>query len=136
MSVRVSKVTGFLKELEHLFKLHYPDFEVIVFGHLGDGNLHINILKPDNLPRETFIKKCEKVNITLFKLVKEYEGSISAEHGVGLLKKDYLLYSRSPEEIKVMQSLKKIFDPDNILNPGKIFDLYTKQDRYKSHKES
>ena len=123
VSVRVSKVTDFLKDLEHLFNIHYPDFEVITFGHLGDGNLHINILKPDNLSRENFIKKCEKVNTTLFELVKKYEGSISAEHGVGLLKKDYLSYSCSQEEINTMKNLKKIFDPDNILNPGKIFDL-------------
>ena len=123
VSVRVSKMTEFLKELDQLLNSHYPHFENIVFGHLGDGNLHINILKPDNLLRENFIKECEKANTILFELIKKYEGSISAEHGVGLLKKDYLSYSCSKEEIAVMKNLKKIFDPDNILNPGKIFDL-------------
>lgn len=123
VSVRVSKVTDFLKSLEKLFKLHYSHFEVVVFGHLGDGNLHINILKPENMPREKFIKDCEKANVILFDLVRKYEGSISAEHGVGILKKDYLSYSRSQEEIQIMKKLKAIFDPDNILNPGKIFDL-------------
>ena len=123
VSVRVSQITEFLKDLEKLLKLNYPHFEVITFGHLGDGNLHINILKPDKLPRDQFIKECEKASQILFELIKKYEGSISAEHGVGLLKKDYLSYSRSQEEIKIMKSLKKIFDPDNILNPGKIFDL-------------
>ena len=123
VSVRVSKITDFLKDLDKLLNRSYPNFEVIIFGHLGDGNLHINILKPDNLLRESFIKECEKVNKILFELVKKYEGSISAEHGVGLLKKEYLSYSCSIEEIRAMKNLKKIFDPDNILNPGKIFDL-------------
>ena len=85
--IRLSGMTDFLKDLDKLFKKHYPDFENIVFGHLGDGNLHINILKPEKWKREDFIKCCEKLNENLFNLVKQYEGSISAEHGVGLLKK-------------------------------------------------
>ena len=123
ISVCASQITDFLKDLEKLLSDHYPNFENIVFGHLGDGNLHINILKPDKLLREDFIKECEKVNKVLFELVKKYEGSISAEHGVGLLKKDYLSYTCSSEEIAVMKGLKKLFDPDNTLNPGKIFNL-------------
>lgn len=123
VSVRVSKMPDFLKSLDQLLAKHYPEFESVVFGHLGDGNLHVNILKPKSWEREDFIKECEKVNQVLFDLVREYEGSISAEHGIGLLKKDYLGYSCSPEEIALMKQLKKIFDPDNILNPGKIFDL-------------
>ena len=90
ISIRVSKMMNFLKELEALLKRHYPDFENVVFGHLGDGNLHINILKPEKHKRENFIKQCEKVNEDLFSLVQKYQGSISAEHGVGLLKKPYL----------------------------------------------
>ena len=123
VSVRVSKMSDFLNDLDRLLKDHYPKFENVVFGHLGDGNLHINILKPDDWKKEDFIKECEKVSRILFELIQKYEGSISAEHGIGLLKKDYLSYSCSPEEIAIMKSLKKIFDPDQILNPGKIFDL-------------
>ena len=121
--VRLSKMSNFLKDLDKLFNKHYPDFENIVFGHLGDGNLHINILKPEKWKREDFIKCCEKLNEILFDLVKQYEGTISAEHGVGLLKKPYLQYSCSKEELIIMKNLKKLFDPCNILNPGKIFDL-------------
>lgn len=121
--VRISKMTDFLKDLDELLKKHYPDFEHVVFGHLGDGNLHINILKPEKWKREDFIKQCEKVNEILFNLVQKYKGAISAEHGVGLLKKPYLQYSCSQEELAIMKRLKKLFDPDNILNPGKIFDL-------------
>lgn len=123
VSVRVSKMSAFLKDLDKLLMKHYPDFESVVFGHLGDGNLHINILKPDDMAKKDFIKACEKVNEILFKLISEYEGSISAEHGIGLLKKEYLNYSCSPQEISLMKKIKKSFDPDSILNPGKIFDL-------------
>jgi len=123
VSVRVSKMPDFLKELDKLLTEYYPDFESILFGHLGDGNLHINILKPEELKKEDFIKECEIVNLILFDLIQKYEGSVSAEHGVVLLKKDYLSYSCSFEEINLMKELKKILDPDNILNPGKIFDL-------------
>ena len=121
--VRISKMTDFLNKLEQLLKKHYPHFKNVVFGHLGDGNLHINILKPEEWRREDFIKQCEKVNDILFDLVQKYQGAISAEHGVGLLKKPYLKYSCSKEELVIMKGLKKLFDPDNILNPGKIFDL-------------
>ena len=123
VSVSVSKMSDFLKDLNQLFKTHYPGFEVVLFGHLGDGNLHINILRPEGMSKAQFIEKCEEANISLFTLIQKYRGSISAEHGVGLLKKPYLGYSVSPEELNIMKSLKKIFDPDNILNPGKIFDL-------------
>lgn len=123
ISVRISKMADFLKELEELLKQKYPDFENVVFGHLGDGNLHINILKPDKYKRENFVKQCEKVSESLFELVQKYEGSVSAEHGVGLLKKPYLHYSCSQEELALMKGLKKLFDPHGILNPGKIFDL-------------
>ncbi len=121
--VPISKISDFLEEMESVLEKHYPDFEVIWFGHFGDGNLHINILKPENWSKEDFIQQCEKVNDILFSLVKEFKGTISAEHGVGLLKKSYLSYSCSKEEIEVMKSLKKVFDPFHILNPGKIFDL-------------
>ena len=122
ISVRISKISPFLDAMEQLFKKNYPDFKVVWFGHLGDGNLHINILKPVNWSKEDFIKECEKVNVLLFSLVKKFEGTISAEHGVGLLKKAYLSYSCSDEEISMMKGIKSVFDPNHILNPGKIFD--------------
>jgi glycolate oxidase subunit GlcD len=122
ISVQVSKVPSFLKEVDAIVNDRYPDFEIIWFGHIGDGNVHLNILKPDNVPKEEFFKRCNKVSYGIFDAVKKYRGSISAEHGVGLLKKPYLQYSRSESEIAVMRSLKKVFDPNNIMNPGKIFD--------------
>lgn len=122
ISVTIANVPAFLADVDSVLNQNYPDFEVVWFGHIGDGNMHINILKPDSLSKEAFLEKCLKVNTLLFDVVKKYQGSISAEHGVGLVKKPYLTYSRSEQEISLMKEIKKIFDPDLILNPGKIWD--------------
>ena len=122
ISVRVSRMPDFLREVDELVAGRYPDFEVIWYGHIGDGNLHLNILRPETLSNEEFVAKCGTVSAEIGQLLAKYEGSISAEHGVGLLKKDYLHYSRSPLEIKLMREIKKVFDPNSILNPGKLFD--------------
>jgi len=122
IAVKVSDVSSFVEEVDALVSKNYPDFEIIWFGHIGDGNMHLNILKPSELTKEKFFSRCEKVSHWVFEIVQKYQGSISAEHGVGLLKKDYLHYSRSKEELQLMKSLKSVFDPGNILNPGKIFD--------------
>lgn len=123
ISVRVSKVTQFLSELSGVLEKSYPTWEVIWFGHIGDGNLHINILRPSEMTKEAFVKECRKVDQLVFETVKKHQGAISAEHGVGLTKKDFLTYTRSPAEIALMKQMKKDFDPDNIMNPGKVFDL-------------
>jgi FAD/FMN-containing dehydrogenase len=112
----------FLRKVDELVASRYPDFELVWYGHIGDGNLHLNILKPETLSNEDFVAKCGNVSGEIGQLLAKYEGSISAEHGVGLLKKDYLHYSRSPLEIELMRSIKKAFDPNSILNPGKLFD--------------
>ena len=122
LSVKVSKVPSFLADIDAVVKADYPDFEVLWYGHIGDGNLHLNILKPAYLTKEDFFAKCAGVNNKVFEVVKKYNGSISAEHGVGLVKRDYLGYSRSQAEINYMKAVKKVFDPNNIMNPGKIFN--------------
>ncbi|MDB6142929.1 MAG: linked oxidase protein [Pseudomonas sp.] len=121
ISVTVSKVPAFLKEVDAIVGEYYPDFEIVWFGHIGDGNLHLNILKPENLSKDEFFAKCAKVNKWVFEIVQKYNGSISAEHGVGMTKRDYLTYSRSPVEIEYMKAVKAVFDPNGIMNPGKIF---------------
>jgi len=121
LSTVVSKVPAFLTEIEQLVNDQYPDFEVIWFGHIGDGNIHLNILKPDDLPKEQFLTHCRRVNQGVFEIVQRYRGSISAEHGVGLVKKDYLGYSRDTVEIELMRQVKRLFDPNNVMNPGKVF---------------
>ena len=122
ISVQVSKVSELIADVEAIVKQHYPDFEIVWFGHVGDGNMHLNILKPQSLELEEFIDRCKQVSEWVYETVGNYGGSISAEHGVGLLKKQGLKYSRSEEEISYMKAMKSIFDPNGIMNPGKVFD--------------
>lgn len=123
VSVRISKVPEFLSSVDSILTSNYPDFEVVWFGHIGDGNLHINILKPQNLTSEQFLNECHRVDELLFEKIESFGGSVSAEHGVGLTKKPYLHHTRSEDEISYMRLIKRVFDPDGILNPGKVFDL-------------
>ncbi|MDG2140406.1 MAG: FAD-binding oxidoreductase [Gammaproteobacteria bacterium] len=123
ISVRISQVPSFLSELDELIKRIYPSFETLFFGHIGDGNIHLNIVKPAGLTTKDFYKECEKVTEMVFGLVQKFGGSVSAEHGIGVLKKPYLRYSRSKEEITYMKAVKRIFDPNNIMNPGKLVDI-------------
>lgn len=122
IAVKPSEVGEFLIKVDEFVKTNYPDFENIWFGHIGDGNLHLNILKPKDLGLEAFKQQCTKANPEIFAILETFNGSISAEHGVGLVKKAYLQYSRSAIEIELMKSIKKVFDPNNIMNPGKLFD--------------
>ncbi|WP_322978941.1 FAD-binding oxidoreductase [Pseudomonas sp. C11] len=121
ISVTVGQVPAFLKDIDDIVSANYPDFDVLWYGHIGDGNLHLNILKPEALAKEEFFAKCAVVNKWVFEIVEKYNGSISAEHGVGMTKRDYLQYSRSAEEIACMKAIKAVFDPNGIMNPGKIF---------------
>ncbi len=122
VSVKTSQIPEFITASESYIAKEFPNCEVVWFGHIGDGNLHINILKPKDMDKEAFKKMCAEKSPTLFAQILKFEGSISAEHGVGLIKKHYLHYSRSKEEIQILKKIKKIFDPNSILNPGKIFD--------------
>jgi glycolate oxidase subunit GlcD len=120
LSVRISKVPAYFNDLDQLAKSRYPDFEVLWYGHIGDGNLHMNILKPEDMAVEDFERACERVNPEVFSLTRKYHGSISAEHGIGLLKQPYLSSCRSQADIERMRGIKAVFDPMNIMNPGKL----------------
>jgi FAD/FMN-containing dehydrogenase len=122
ISTVISRIPAFLDEVEAVVTANYPEFEIIWFGHIGDGNVHLNVLKPDDLPMDEFQLRCGEVSKWVFDIVQRYGGSISAEHGVGLLKKDYLHYTRSALEVSIMRQIKTAFDPLGIMNPGKIFD--------------
>jgi FAD/FMN-containing dehydrogenase len=121
ISVPPSAIPAFLDAFALKLKETYPDFEAAIFGHIGDGNLHINILKPQSLTDSNFFACCHEADSLLFKIVKDFSGSISAEHGVGLLKRDFLHFCRTDAEIAIMKGIKAVFDPAGILNPGKIF---------------
>ncbi|MCB0706348.1 MAG: FAD-binding oxidoreductase [Saprospiraceae bacterium] len=120
ISVRIGQIPGFLRDLEQLLA-EYPALDIVCFGHLGDGNIHINIPRPAGADTAAFKQSCEAISRKVYHLVEAYAGSISAEHGIGLIKKEFLSNSRSSEEISYMKAIKTIFDPNNILNPGKIF---------------
>ena len=117
IAVRVSDVPALLDDIDRLVAAHYPDLEVCWFGHIGDGNLH---LKPGDLAIDAFYERCHRISPALFEAIRDRRGSISAEHGVGLLKRDFLHYSRSPREIALMRQLKSVFDPKGVMNPGKL----------------
>jgi FAD/FMN-containing dehydrogenase len=122
IALPVAELEPFCAALDALLARDYPSFEVCLFGHIGDGNLHVNVMKPDDLETTAFLARTHAVDRDLFSLVRRHRGSISAEHGVGLLKKPYLEFSRSPEELAVLRAVKRALDPAGILNPGKIFD--------------
>ncbi|UJJ59111.1 MULTISPECIES: FAD-binding oxidoreductase [Rhodanobacter] len=121
VSVRVSAVPAFLHEMQALLAREYPQAEVVWFGHIGDGNLHINVLRPDGLAEDAFIAQCEHVTTLLAATLQRHGGSISAEHGIGLVKRAYLESTRSAAEIALMRGVRQVFDPNGILNPGKLF---------------
>lgn len=120
LAVRISDVPGFLSDVDRVVAENYPDWEICWFGHIGDGNLHLNVLKPPDLAMADFYARCHAISPKLFELVRARGGSISAEHGVGLLKRDFLSYSRSAVEIDVMRAVKTALDPNGVMNPGKL----------------
>jgi FAD/FMN-containing dehydrogenase len=122
IALPVAELEVFVDEMYAMFNRQHGDLGVYLFGHIGDGNLHVNTMKPESMDREAFLKRCHDADRDLFQLVQSHKGSISAEHGVGLLKKDSLGYSRTPAELAYFRALKKVFDPLNLLNPGKILD--------------
>ncbi len=122
VSVRISAMPAFLNETQALIGDAYPQFDVVWFGHIGDGNLHINVLKPDDTSDADFVAQCEHVTKLLAQVLARFDGSISAEHGIGLVKKPYLSSTRGGAEIALMRGVKQAFDPNGLMNPGKLFD--------------
>jgi FAD/FMN-containing dehydrogenase len=121
VALPIAELEGFVRELEGVFSREWPGFEICLFGHIGDGNLHLNVMKPDGVSKEEFLAHAHAADERMFELVRAHRGSISAEHGIGLLKKDFLHFSRTPEEIAIFRAMKAVLDPHGILNPGKVF---------------
>jgi FAD/FMN-containing dehydrogenase len=122
IGLRISTLPVFVARAQTLVERAYAGLEVVWYGHVGDGNLHLNVLKPDAMPAPEFRSLCARVTRDIAALVREVGGSVSAEHGVGLLKKDILEFTRSRAEIEALRQIKRVFDPAGILNPGKVFD--------------
>jgi len=120
IALPIAALEPFCEALLGVFPLRYPGWEICLFGHIGDGNLHVNAMKPEAMGREDFLAQTAEADRTLFELVRAHHGSISAEHGIGLLKRPYLGYSRSPEELVMLRAIKQALDPLGLLNPGKV----------------
>lgn len=120
LAVRVSAMPEFLAAVDRLVAERFPDLEVCWFGHIGDGNLHLNILQPPELAADAFRDRCDAVNPALFDIVRAHGGSISAEHGIGLAKRDFLGFSRTDAEIAILRAVKAALDPNGVMNPGKL----------------
>lgn len=120
ISVPLSKMQEFLVRGDQLLDERWPEARLVAFGHVGDGNLHYNVVLPRGLSAEEWTAEGERVTGALYDLVHSLNGSFSAEHGVGQSKKAYLASYRAGPELDLMRSLKKMLDPANILNPGKV----------------
>ncbi len=121
ISLPVSAIPAFLGTMDARLPSLYPGVQLICFGHLGDGNLHYNLSHPD----KDFLARQPEVNQQVFDCVAERGGSIAAEHGVGQLRRQQLLRYRSPLERTLMRAMKKMLDPDDMMNPGKLYPVET-----------
>ncbi len=116
ISLEITQMNRFVQELRLSLSKQWPDYRMVVFGHLGDGNIHLAL----TVGSATAAVQ-HAVDQVVYRTLESYHGVISAEHGIGLSKRDFLSFSRSEEEINLMKTLKAALDPKGILNPGKIF---------------
>jgi FAD/FMN-containing dehydrogenase len=122
VSVPVPVLGEFYSTITERYAKALPDWKTFFFGHIGDGNLHIFIQKPKDLETTEFKKRARETDLELFRILAGLQGSVSAEHGIGLLKKHAIHFSRSKQELDLMRQVKRSFDPKGLLNPGKIID--------------
>jgi len=120
ISVPVSRLPEFLNIADGELERAFPGIRVVAFGHVGDGNLHYNLSRPDAQDNAAFIACQPAVNRLVHDTVHALDGSISAEHGIGQLKREELLRYKSPVEMALMRSIKQALDPNGLMNPGKI----------------
>ena len=120
VSVPVSKIPQFIEEATQAVGNFMPDARVMSFGHMGDGNMHFNVSQPPGMDKNKYLGSWHDMNRVVFDVVLKFGGSISAEHGIGRLKKHHMPEIKSPVELQMMRDLKRLFDPKNIMNPGKV----------------
>lgn len=124
ISVPVSRIPQFVAETDALLQAKIPGIRLVNFGHLGDGNLHYNVQAPAGADGPAFLKNHEdEVNTWVFDQVKAFNGSISAEHGIGSLKADKLTHYKDPTALAMMKAIKLALDPHNIMNPGRVIKI-------------
>jgi len=120
IAVPVARVPEFVARANQLVELLIPGARPVPFGHLGDGNIHYNVSQPPGMDRAIFLNYWEALNAAVHEIVLDLGGSISAEHGIGRLKRDLLPHAKQPIELELMRKIKTVFDPNGILNPGKL----------------
>jgi D-lactate dehydrogenase (cytochrome) len=120
ISIPISRIGEFITSTDRLLQEKFPGCRMVTFGHLGDGNLHYNVSAPEGKAYDEFIAKQTEVNRVVHDNVHQFGGSISAEHGLGALKRDEIKLYKSEVEISLMRSIKRALDPLNIMNPGKL----------------
>lgn len=124
ISIPVSRIPQFVAETDALLQRKIPGIRLVNFGHLGDGNLHYNVQAPVGTDGPAFLKNHEdEVNTWVFDQVKAFNGSISAEHGIGSLKADKLTHYKDPTALAMMKAIKQALDPQNIMNPGRVIKI-------------
>ncbi len=120
VSVPVATIPAFIEEANAAAVKLIPGSRPLPFGHVGDGNIHYNITQPVGADKAAFLKRWDDMNDVVYKIVLKYGGSVSAEHGVGIVKRDYLPKIKDPVAYELMKTLKRTLDPKGILNPGKV----------------
>lgn len=121
ISLPVSAIPGFVAEMDAALAAYLPGIEVIDFGHLGDGNLHYNVQAPAGVPAADFLAAHEAaINEKVYDAVQQRGGSISAEHGIGRLKRQELSARKDPAALAMMRAIKRALDPLDLLNPGRV----------------
>jgi FAD/FMN-containing dehydrogenase len=120
VSVPVAAIPAFIEEVNAAVTKFIPGCRPLPFGHVGDGNIHYNVTQPEGADKDKFLARWDEVNAVVFAVVKKFGGSISAEHGVGVMKRDILHLYKDPVALELMRGLKKMLDPNGILNPGKV----------------
>ncbi|MCX7230484.1 MAG: FAD-binding oxidoreductase [Burkholderiales bacterium] len=120
ISVPISAIGDFVERTDALLARHFPGIRMVVFGHLGDGNLHYNVSPPLGADGDSLLAQQDAINALVHDAVAAVEGSISAEHGIGVLRRDELPRYKSPVELALMRSLKQALDPQGLMNPGKM----------------
>ena len=123
VSVPVSSIPKFMEEADAAVMAAMPGARICAFGHLGDGNIHYNISQPVGADKAAFLARWHEINGIVHAIVLSFNGSISAEHGIGQLKRDELARIRPAIEIDLMRRIKRAFDPANIMNPGKVLAI-------------
>ena len=120
ISVPIARIPEFINRANDLVQVMVPGARTVPFGHYGDGNIHYNVSQPTGMDKDVFMAQWDTIAAGVYEIVRDLKGSISAEHGIGRMKRDMLKKVKSEVELDMMRQIKDLFDPKGILNPGKV----------------